>query len=96
MMGEPSYIERELATVEDLKPNARLYLDTGGIKCVAKIGSSGNWTALIAFCAENWTLDWVSNYGFELSEYYAVKLFPICKRANLSYSSANIQRRDCI
>lgn len=94
---EITYIERTSAKVEDLSPSVRLYLDTGTIKCVAKIAEGGNWTARIApLGASHWTLDWVSDYGFELSEQYAVKVFPICERASLSYSSANIQRRDRI
>lgn len=91
MMGEPSYIERELATVENLKPGARLYLDTGRIKCVAKIGSSGNWEALIGFCDERCPIDYVAEHGFKLDESIALKLFPILRTANLSYSAAPVQ-----
>lgn len=84
-MGQMKYIDKDAATVEQLQPGIRLYLDTGSLKCVARIGQADDWAAYIAFCAENWTLDNVAEHGFKLHENQASKIFPICLEAGLHY-----------
>ena len=80
------YIDKDLATVEQLQPGVRLYLDAlGGFKCVARIGMADDWAAYIVLCGENWSLDNVADYGHKLHESYANKIFPICGQAGLKY-----------
>lgn len=80
-----NYIDKDSATVEQLQPGARLYLDAGSLKVVARIGQADDWAAYIVLCGENWTLDDVAVYGHKLAEQYANKLFPICGQAGLKY-----------
>lgn len=84
-MEQIKYIDKNIATVEQLQPDVRLYLDTGSLKCVALIGKANDWTARIAFCADSWTLDNVAEHGLKLHENKASKIFPICVEAGLEY-----------
>lgn len=82
------YIEKHQAGIEDLKPGVRLYVKGAINTYVARIDLDG-WAAYWGHAI--WELDWVADHGLKIAEDFALKIFPICKTAGLSYKKPTVR-----